>query len=389
MTFNKDVAPIIFAHCTTCHRPGEVAPFPLLTYQDAKSRAPLMAKVVASRLMPPWKPVPGYGEFLGNRRLTDAQIRVIGQWVREGAPEGDPHDLPQAPRFVSGWQLGQPDLVLKMARPFNVPATGDDVYHCFVLRTGLTEDKYVVGFEERPSNRRVVHHSIIVQDEHGAARRLAHGSDVGYPCFGGFGFPAPGYLGFWTPGAVPHRQPPGIAEILKKRADLVLQTHFHPDGRPEEEQTTIGLYFAQRPPREVPMDLTVGSVDIDIPAGDAHYKVASFAYVPGDVEVISIIPHCHLLCREVMANATLPDGGTKPLIWIKDWEFNWQQQYWYRTPVKLPAGTRVDMEMIYDNSSRNPRNPHHPPERVTWGEQSTDEMAEVHLEVVPEQRRGH
>ncbi len=380
--FNKDIAPILYSHCASCHRPGQVAPFSLLTYQDAKAQGPALAAATQARLMPPWKPVSGYGDFQNDRRLTDAQIKSIQRWVEEGMPEGDPRNLPPAPQFTTGWQLGQPDLVLNMAEPFDVPADGHDLYECFILPTHLTADKYVVAVEERPSDRTVVHHSIVVEDTLGAARRLAGGKSA-YPCFGGFGFPTPGFIGFWTPGIEPHREPAGVARVLKKGSDLVMQIHFHPAAHAAREQTSLGLYFAKQPPKKVPFDLILATMDIDIPPGDRNYQVSNYTFVPQDVDILSVIPHCHLICRQVEVSATLPDGKILPLLRINDWDFNWQQQYWYKHPVRLPEGTRVEMQMTFDNSAANPRNPNHPPQRVTWGEQSTDEMAEVHLEAVP------
>src|SRR2546427_10410494 len=382
VTYFQDVALIIHDHCSSCHRPGEVARLPLLTYQDAKQEGPPIAAAVRARLMPPWKPVAGFGEFQSDPRLSDAEIATLESWVREGMPEGDPKAQPPAPRFTSGWQLGSPDLVLTMAQPFEVPANTPDLYECFILPTHLTEDRYVVAIEERPSYRPVVHHSIVVEDKFGAARRMAQGAGA-YPCFGGFGFPAPGYIGFWTPGVQPQREPPGVARLLKKDCDVVVQVHFHPARQPAKEQISLGLYFAKQPPEHIPFDLSLATMDIDIPPGEPEHRVSSFVFVPEDVEVLSIIPHCHLLCRAVKVTAKLPSGGSVPLIYIYDWDFDWQRQYWYNSPLFLPQGTRVDMEMTFDNSAANPRNPNHPPKRVTWGEQSTDEMAEIHLEAIP------
>jgi hypothetical protein len=382
ITFSRDIAPIVFNHCAVCHHPGQVAPFPLLSYEDVGKRARLIAMVTEKRYMPPWKPAPGYGEFEGARRLTDGQINTIQQWAEEGAPQGDPSDLPPVPHFSGGWYLGKPDLTLTMKKPFEVPADGPDVYHCFTLPVNLSEDKYYVAFDLHPSDPKVVHHALVVQAVHGASSQLEKIAGDGYPCFGGFGILTNGSVGFWTPGAFPVEEPPGVAKVLKKNSDLILQLHLHPSGKTEQEQSTIGFYFAKEPPSRVPVDLTLGSVDIDIPPGDKDYKVTDTSILPVDVEVLSIIPHAHLLCRQIKAWATLPDGSRKPLIWIEDWDFNWQQQYRYKNPVALPMGTRIDAEWIYDNSTSNPRNPNAPPKRVTWGEQSTDEMAELHIEVL-------
>lgn len=384
LTFNKDVAPVIFQHCAPCHRPDQVAPFPLLSYQDVKKRARLISEVMEKRLMPPWKPESGSGDFLGVRRLTDEQVGMMKQWADAGSVEGDPRDLPLLPRFPSDWYLGQPDLVATMSEPFEVPADGPDVYRCFVLPLALPGNKYFVAFDLRPSNRRVVHHALAVEAVGGAARRLETSPGAGYPCFGGFGILPTGRVGFWTPGAVPVPEPEHVARVLKKNSDLVLQIHFHPTGKVEKEQSTVAFYFAQEPPARIPADITLGSINLDIPPGEKNYKVTDSYILPIDVEVIGIIPHAHYLGREIKAMATLPDGTVKALLWIKDWDFNWQQEYRYAAPVKLPRGTRLEMEWIYDNSADNPRNPNHPPKRVTWGEQTTDEMAELHLEVIAE-----
>lgn len=382
VTFNTDVAPIIFKHCASCHRPGEVAPFPLLSYQDAKKRAQLIVTVTQKRFMPPWKPELGYGEFQGVRRLTDAEIRTIQRWSDAGAPEGS-GTPPPLPAFKTGWQLGRPDLVLQMTKPYDVPADGPEFYRCFVLPAALPEDRYISAFEVRPSNRKVVHHAIFVQDPRRAGRRLETESGKGYPCVGGFGFPVAESLGLWTAGILPKPEPEGAAVSFKKNSDVVLQLHFRPSGRPEQELCVIGLYFAKQAPRRILRNVSVGSYAIDIPAGESNYRVRSFAYIPFDAEVLSIFPHAHYLAREVEASAVLPSGSVVPLLSIKNWDFNWQEEYWYVSPPRLPQGTRVNMEIIYDNSANNISNPNQPPQRVTWGEQTTDEMGEVHLRLVP------
>ncbi len=387
LTFNKDIAPIIFGRCASCHHSGEVSHISLLSYQDVKKLVQLISVVTQSRSMPPWKPEPGYGEFLGERRLSREEIGTIKQWVEEGAPEGKIEDPPRPPDFSESWALGAPDLVVKMPEAFTVPAEGADVYHCFVLPMNLSEDRPMVAFEFQPGNRKVVHHAILVQDAKGAARRLEASPGAGYSCFGGFGFlPSQhGYVGGWVAGTAAWREPEGVAQVLKKGADLLIQIHFHPNGRIEKEQSAVGFYFAKKPPAKIPTDLAVGSYDIDIPPGAKAFKVRGTAYVTSDVEALAVFPHAHYLAREIKASAVLPDESVKPLIWIKDWDFNWQERYRFTSPVKLPQGTRLEMEVTYDNSADNPHNPNHPPQRVTWGEGTTDEMAEVHLEVISQE----
>jgi hypothetical protein len=380
VTFSRNVAPILYQHCASCHRPGQVAPFSLLTYEDAAKRAKLIAAVTASRYMPPWEPEPGYGHFQGARRLGDAEITTLRQWAAAGAPEGNPAELPPAPDFPEGWQLGTPDLTLRMAQPFAVAADGPDQYQCFVIPLHLTEDKYVRAIEFRPQARSVVHHALFLLD----AGHIARGKGANYPCFGTPGFLPSGALGGWTPGMQPARMPDGLQMILRKGSDVVMQIHYHPTGKPETDQSELGLYFTDKPPTKWVADIALVSNHIDIPAGERAYKVRDHFETPVDVEAIGIIPHAHYICTDMKGWAILPDGRKKWLIWIRDWNFNWQEQYRYAVPMKLPAGTRFEMEFTYDNSEANPRNPNHPPKRVVWGPATTDEMAGLHVQVVPE-----
>ena len=238
------------------------------------------------------------------------------------------------------------------------------------------------ALEFRPSGHKVVHHAILVQDANQAGRRLELAPGQGYPCGGGFGFAMPGMLAMWTAGTVPTPDPEGVALLLKKGSDLVVQIHFRPGKDAEREQATIGLYFSKLPPTRTPIDLAVTSYDIDIAPGVKDYKLRAFSYVPFDVQALSIFAHAHYLARAVRATATLPDGTVRPLLWIKNWAFDWQENYWFASPIYLPQGTRLDMEFTYDNSPNNPRNPNHPPRRVTWGFMTTDEMSEIHLRAV-------
>jgi len=379
-TFNKDIAPILYQNCATCHRPGEVAPFPLLTYQDAAKRAKLISTVTGKRYMPPWKAEPGYGSFANERRLTDAQIEVIKSWAEAGAPEGDPNEKPVQPVFTEGWLGGEPDQVVKMPVKYSVPADGPDQFQCFVLPLNLDKDVYVSLLEFRPDNRRVVHHALVFLDPNGAGRKLAS-ADGMYPCFGGPRIPVATLTGGWAPGAVPGARSQEYARPIPKGADLVLQIHYHPSGKPEEDQSSLGLSFSG-PPSRGRTAAIMFNTRINIPPGDPHYVVKSSLVLPRDVELGGITPHAHYLCKEMKIAAYLPDGSVEPLIWIKDWDFNWQGGYQYKKPLALPKGTRVEMEYTYDNSENNPRNPAHPPVRVRWGEQTKDEMAVAFLAVV-------
>lgn len=375
VTYTKDVAPILLKNCAGCHRPGEIGPFSLLTYRDAAKRADDITNVTADRTMPPWKPVAGVGEFFGERRLSDAEIATLGAWVKGGSKEGSPADLPPPPSFPEGWQLGEPDLVLKMPEPFKLHASGGDVYQCFVLPSGLLEDRTIAAIEFRPGNPRIVHHGLFYTDTNGRARKLdAADPAPGYTHFGGVGFAPTGSLGGWVPGTTPRLLSDGLGRLLPKGSDVVIQVHYHPDGKPETDQSTIGFHFTKKPATRLVTMLMMNKFDLVIPAGDARHKVTDQFTLPADITLVAIGPHMHLLGREMKVTATLPDGRTRPLIWINDWDFNWQGAYQFRDAVALPKGTRIDIEAHYDNTSDNPSNPRNPPLEVRYGEQTTDEM---------------
>ena len=380
-TYNRDIAPLLYENCAGCHRPGQVAPFSLLTYQDAAKRAAQIATVTAGRYMPPWKAELGYGHFQNERRLSDAQIALIREWASHGAPEGDPKQKPAPPEFASGWLAGKPDAVLTLPKPFEIPADGRDIFQCFVIPMDFGAQRYVKTVEFHPGNAKVVHHALFFLDISGEARRLAGESPGGgYPCFGGPRIMPAGGLGGWAPGAIPHALPAGIGYVIEKGADLVIQLHYHPDGKPESDQSSIGLTFTEESSKGL-TNFTVGARRLDLAAGDAHYEVKEWGIIPQDVELIGITPHAHLLCKDMKVDAVYPDGRTESLIWIKDWDFNWQGQYRYVTSIELPKGTRIEMRYVYDNSENNPHNPSHPPRRVKFGEQTTDEMGFAFLQV--------
>jgi hypothetical protein len=385
-TFSHDIAPIVFDNCVSCHRPGEVAPFSLSSYDDVKKRASQIATVTGDRYMPPWKPEPGFGHFTGERRLIDAQIKLIADWAANGAPEGDRGEMPKLPTFPEGWSLGPPDQIVKMTVPFKLPADGHDQFRAFVLPLDVDENKFVSAVEFRPDNRKIVHHALYFLDANGvAAKKEAATKDgnPGYAAFGGPGFTPTGGLGGWAPGAQPEMLPEGWGRPVRKGSDLVVQIHFHPDGKEETETFAMGIYYAKTPPQHIVLGGNVHNFKINIAPGDKNYVVTGKYTVPVDVDLIGIAPHAHLICKDMQGNATLPDGKKIPLIWIKDWDFNWQGTYHYAEPVRLPAGTVVDMKYTYDNSADNIRNPNDPPKRVHFGEQTTDEMAFLFLEASP------
>ena len=384
-TFNKDVAPIVFANCVTCHRPGQVAPFSLLTYADVVKHAETIVKETRARRMPPW--LPDHGEFpiIGERRLRDDQVDAIARWVRAGTPEGAAADLPQAPSWPDGWQFGRPDLVLTPARPYSLAPSQEDVYRNLVIHTGLTTDVFVRAVEFRTGGA-PIHHAVIRVDRT-AASRSRDGQD-GRPGFEGMAVegvqdPEGQFIG-WSPGRGPIVSPEGIPWRLQRGSDLVVELHLVPSKKPLVIQPTIALFFTDTPPARIPLTVRMANKTIDIPAGQRDYIVTDTYELPVPVDLMSVYPHAHYLGKDMMVTAALPDGTMKTLLHIPRWSFHWQQDYRYQKPIPLPRGTRVTMKYTYDNSDENDENPRTPPVRVTIGPKSTDEMAELGLQLMPQ-----
>jgi hypothetical protein len=377
VTFAEHIAPIVYDKCATCHRPGEVGPFSLLSYEDVRKRAKMIRQVTDNRSMPPWHPAPGHGEFRNEMRLSDTQLALIKRWVETGMPEGDPKKTPPAPQFADGWQLGKPDLVVTMDKPFHVPATGKDIYAKFNLPVNLPEDKWVTAIDLKPSARSVVHHVLLFS---GTDKGGKGGKGGGLGALGGFG--GANSLGGWVPGTLAQHLPSDLALPLPKGSNIVLQTHFHPSGKAEEEKTTVALYFAKKKPERTLLTFQAPPLfgvlaGINIPAGAKDYTIKGQFKAPVDMELISIMGHAHYVCESMKATATLPDGKTKSLLYIPKWDFNWQSTYMYKEPVMLPRGTVIDVVITYNNTAENPANPHNPPKKINWGTASTDEMGSV------------
>jgi tetratricopeptide (TPR) repeat protein len=387
-TFNRDIAPIMFRSCAMCHRPGEAAPFSLLTYSDAKRHARQIADVTRSRAMPPWLPEPQQLKFADEMRLAQAEIALIQRWVEQGALEGDTKDLPAPPKFVEGWQLGKPDLVLTAKKPLELSPQGTDTYWNFIFPVPITETRWVKAIEIRPGDKRYVHHANILVDRSGASRKREAEPGAG---FGGMEiriesqvFDPDSHLLFWKPGTVPYVEPEGMALRLDKGTDLILNTHLQPSGKPEVIQPSIGLYFTPQAATKLPMLLQLeNDVQLDIPPGRKDFLVTDEFTLPVDVDLMAIYPHAHYLGKDIQAFATLPDGTKKALIHIPHWNLNWQAVYRYTEPVRLPKGTKVSLRYTYDNSKENPLNPNQPPARVVGGNRSRDEMCHLWLQVLP------
>lgn len=386
VTFYQDVAPIIREHCTPCHRPGQAGPFDLVTEEDAKRRARQIAEVVADGYMPPWLPDAGVNRFVGERVLSAGEKKLIADWVAGGAPAGEPVELPPLPP-ISEWLLGEPDLVLELDSRFQLPPDGRDVYRNFVYTNSLSTNRHVIGAEIQPDNYRILHHAFVKVDDTGVAKRLdAENSAPGYP-----GMVAPteirtpvGHLLGWQPGRQPRLLDPRMSWTLRTNETVVLEAHLNPSGKPETIAPRIGLHFTDRPAEIRGLMVGLLSFTMDIPPGETNHVVTSEFEVPVDSEVQAVLPHAHYLARTMHGKARFPDGTERWLIKIDRWDFNWQSDYVYEEPVKLPKGTKLLMRFTYDNSADNPANPHHPPRRVGYGPETTDEMAELWFRLVPD-----
>jgi tetratricopeptide (TPR) repeat protein len=388
VTFNHDIAPIMFHSCVTCHRPGEAAPFPLLTYSEVKKHARQIVDVSRSRAMPPWLPEPQELKFADEMRLSDAEINLIQNWVEQGAVEGDTADLPSPPKFEEGWRLGKPDMILTAKKPLTLPPQGTDTYWNFIFPVPIQQTRWVKAVEIRPGDKRYVHHANILVDRAGASRKRESEPGAG---FGGMEiriesqvFDPDSHLLFWKPGTIPYVEPDGMALRLDKGTDLILNTHLQPSGKPEVIQPSIGLYFTPQAATKFPMLLQLeNDVKLDIPPGEKNFLVTDEFTLPVDVDLMAIYPHAHYLGKDILALAILPDGTKKTLIHIPQWNLNWQAVYRYAQPVRLAKGTTVRLRYTYDNSDQNPLNPNHPPARVVGGNRSSDEMCHLWLQVLP------
>lgn len=383
VTYARDIAPILQQRCETCHRPGQVAPFALTNFEEAKSHSKMIVEVTSRRIMPPWIPGPEAAHrFIGQRWLSDREVSLLDDWVNSDCAFGDEADLPPAAKFVDGWQLGTPDLVIQMQQPFTVPANGPDLLQNFVMPIKIPEDKLVAAVEFHPGNKRVVHHAVLFLDDKGQARKLdAATPEPGYSNFGGPGFLPSGALGGWSVGNTARRLPNDMGRYLRKGSDLVVQVHYHPTGKSEVDQSEIGLYFVNKPvaeslkePAKLVGSIWMANYEMDIPAGEPNYKRSTSYTLPKDVIMVGVVPHMHLLGKSMRVTATQPNQEREVLIDIPEWNYNWQDEYYYERPIRLKAGTKLVVEAVFDNSTANPSNPSSPPKRVTWGEETTDEM---------------
>ena len=382
VTFEQDVAPIIESRCLPCHRPGGDGPFSLATLDDVRRRVSMIATVTKSRYMPPWKPSPGAGEFRGSRRMTGGEIATIEKWIEGGMRAATGASARPSATATAEWEHGPPDLVLRLPS-YILPAGGQDVFRNFVVAVPPGANRFVRGMHFRPGNR-AVHHANIRVDMTPLSRHfddadpqpgyegiIAHSAD----------FPDGQFLG-WTPGQLAPVLSDDTSWELRGGSDLVVQLHLRPTGKSEEIAPVIGLYLGDRAPSSTPTMLRLSRQDVDVPAGATSHRVSDSFLLPVGVEVHAIQPHAHYRARSMEAWATLPDGSRRSLLRIDDWDINWQDRYAYVTPIRLPAGTRLSMAYVFDNSIGNPRNPDRPPARARWGWRSSDEMADVWIQVI-------
>jgi hypothetical protein len=369
-TFHKDVLPLLQRRCHTCHRPGQIAPMSLLTYKDARPWAKAIHEAVLLKRMPPWFVESASLHFSNDPTLTPAEIAAIDQWVREGAPEGDPLEAPAAKQWTSNWNIPNPDLVLKTPEPVRVPASGQIDYQFVILPLNFSEDRWVSAVEIRPDHRPVVHHIVAYVRE--SSSDWLRNAPRGKP-FAHSGVTTCDILAIYAPGQPAMICPSGMAKKIPAGADLVLQIHYTPNGRAVEDRTAIGIKWASAAPERRVLTLQIATADFRIPAGDPNHRVTASGTLPNDALLLSLFPHMHLRGKAFEYAITEPGGRWETLVRVAPYRFEWQLDYRLAEPRRLPKGTRLRATAWYDNSRNNPRNPDASAE-VTYGEQSDQEM---------------
>lgn len=412
-TFSKDVAPIFYANCTTCHRPGEIAPMSLLTYKDARPWARSIAMQVSKGVMPPWHADPAIGHFANERRLTEAEKTTVVRWATSGAPEGDAKDLPPPPQYTEGWNIGQPDVVLSMQEDYPIPASGTVPYLYFEVPANFQEDRWIKAWEMRPGNRAVVHHVIVFvrppQPAQPAAQppagnaaapaasapsrdrvfTFAEGMEIPAGQTGGPRLPEdkqPKYpnprprprgtsatIGGYVPGNSMRVFPDGTGVRLPAGSSLVFQMHYTTTGQETTDRTRIGLVFAKDRPKTVLNNSALINGSLRIPAGAADHRVDAEMTINRDILLWGMTPHTHVRGKRWLYEVVFPDGRKETILSVPNYDFEWQHEYRFREPLRLPQGTKFHATAWYDNSKANPSNPD-PAKDVWWGDQTWEEM---------------
>jgi hypothetical protein len=390
-TFSEDIAPIIYNNCTSCHRAGEIGPMSFTNYEEISSWGGMIKYVTAIQYMPPWKPDKAYTSFIGEKGLTAEELQLIADWVDNGMPQGDPALEPALPNFPDGSQLGDPDLVLTMEEAYTIEGNNEDDYRVFVLPTNLSEDKEIAAVEFRPGNKRAVHHALIAYNTTGAAAEMdAETPEYGYEAFGGFGVGTQGRFTGYTPGIQTIPYPQGVGKTLPAGADLLIQVHYAPLPTDETDQSRVNIFFKET---NDPIEREVKSfavTPLSLPGGFFSFRIEADSVktfhaespIVNDRSLLNVYPHCHLLGQDWEIFAVTPEQDTIPIIKIEEWDFNWQGAYSFKNLKKIPAGSTIHTIATYDNTVENPLNPNFPPELVTWGEKTTDEMILVGFQYV-------
>lgn len=419
VTFSKNVAPIFFEKCASCHRPNDIAPMSLLSYQSARPWAKSIREAVLSRKMPPWHADPAYGEFKDDTRLSAQQIETIRAWVDQGAKEGDPRDLPPVPEIVDGWRIGKPDLVLSMPNEYTIPASGPDDYQRFSgIPTNFKEDVWISAIELRPGNRKVVHHAHVyitppkpagdAEREQSLFEKYTYKDGtvlhmrpeapvVDDACrdIGEGGLPDQKYheeaeeLATYVPGRAPEIYPEGYARLIPAGSTITFEIHYSKTtGKEAKDRSSVGFIFAKNP-RKVLRRLDMDAYLFKIPAGDSNHEVTFCHEFRENVNLLSFTPHMHLRGKDMRWELVGPDAVKRTLMFIPHYDFNWQMQYALKEPVAAPKGSRLVISAHFDNSANNPFNPD-PNKTIRWGEPTTDEMAAtwVMYELVEERPIG-
>ncbi|GAC1452466.1 MAG: redoxin domain-containing protein [Isosphaeraceae bacterium] len=369
VTYADDVAPLLRNKCQSCHRPGEVAPFSLLTYDDAHRHLAMIREVVDNRRMPPWHADPRYGHFRNDRSLSARERATLLAWVDQGAPLGDPSKIPPPRTFPSGWTIGTPDLVFSIPEPITIPAQGTVEYVHIRVPTRLKEDVWVQAAEARPGDRSAVHHIIVYVDDHKLGKR-PKGKDS--------------HLCGYAPGDMPSVYPEGSAKKVPAGSDLIFQIHYTPIGTLRTDRSKVGLILASAPVRHQAYTLGIAQPRFEIPPGAESHRVASSFTFEKDAHLLSFMPHMHLRGKSFRYEATFPGGNRETLLSVPAYDFGWQSYYTLAEPRAMPRGTRIDCEAVFDNSDQNPANPD-PRTSVRWGEQTWEEMMIGYIDYIDDE----
>lgn len=395
VTYHKHVAPVLQSRCQSCHRPGEIGPMPLLTYQQVRPWAKAIKASVIQQKMPPWFADPQHGKFLNDRSLTPSEIKTLVAWADAGAPEGDPRQAPKPVEWAEGWSIGKPDLVIELPKPFPIPASGTVPYQYIIVSTGFTEDKWVQAVELRPGNRAAVHHINVSAQlpNKGLGRTAKRGEYFSFsletvraaargntepPQFAAD--PESELLETYVPGGVAPALQPGQARLIKAGSELLFQLHYTTNGKEQEDRTRIGFIFAKQPVRERIKNVLVYNTNFTIPANASNHQLEARALIKNDIKMVSMLPHMHLRGRDFTFRVEYPDGTRETLLHVPRYDFNWQLSYYLEKPKILPKGSVVEVSGHYDNSRNNPANPD-PNAEVHYGEQTWDEMLNGFMEV--------